>query len=434
MKFKSVFQGVTMQRVVVTGIGIISAIGQNVKEYGQSLRAGRCGIETLKNRKGPTISVTIGAEIGEFSLENQLQSFTELSEDFKQNAFYATKRSPLAIQASLVSALEAWENAQLHHRPISTERLGIVVAGHNLTQQYQYENYPKFQQTPEYLSPRYPLHFMDTDQVGTLSEIFQIHGEGFTVGGASASGNVAIIKGYQLIQLGLVDACLVVGAMADLSPMDLQGFYNLGAMGGKRFVDEPKKACRPFDKDHEGFIYGQASGCLILESQQSAVKRGVQPVAEMLAGAVVLEGNRLADPSEKCEIRAMEAALSQAKIQPNEVDYLNAHGTSSPLGDETEINAIQQVFREHSSRLWINSTKGLTGHCLYSAGVVEAIATLIQMRDGFVHPNRNLDNPIDNRVRFSGSVSLPAQIEMAMSNSFGFGGINSSIIFVNGEW
>jgi malonyl-ACP decarboxylase len=245
-----------MQRVVVTGMGIISAIGQNVKEYEQSLRAGRCGIETLKSKDGPAISVTMGAEIGEFSLETRLQQFAELPKDLRQNAYYATKRSPSTIQTSLVSALEAWENAQLHSKAISKERLGIVVAGHNLTQQYQYDNYPKFQQTPEYLSPRYPLHFMDTDQVGTLSEIFQILGEGFTIGGASASGNVAIIKGYQLIQLGLVDACLVVGAMADLSPMELQGFYNLGAMGGKRLVNEPKKACRPFDEDHEGFIYG----------------------------------------------------------------------------------------------------------------------------------------------------------------------------------
>jgi malonyl-ACP decarboxylase len=413
------------RRVVVTGMGTISAIGQNVKDYEQSLRLGRCGIDTLKSREG---SVTIGAEIAEFSLETQLQQFAELPKDLIQSAYYATKRSSSALQTSLVSALEAWENAQLHSKPISKERLGIVVAGHNLTQQYQYDNYPKFQQTPEYLSPRYPLHFMDTDHVGTLSEIFQILGEGFTVGGASASGNVAIIKGYQLIQLGIVDACLVVGAMADLSPMELQGFYNLGAMGGKYFVDEPKKACRPFDKDHEGFIYGQASACLILESQKSATGRGVQAVAEILGGALVLDGNRLADPSEKSEIRAMESALHQAQIKVNEIDYLNTHGTSSPLGDEIEIKAIRQVFQNHFSRLWINSTKGLTGHCLYSAGVVETIATIIQMQAGFIHPNMNLDHPIDSTARFSGSVSTPAQIETAMSNSFGFGGINSSIL------
>ncbi len=414
------------RRIMITGIGVISAIGQSVKEYRQSLRTGLSGIGTLTGRSMPAISVTIGAEIGDFSLAARLQQYAFLPEELIQNAQQYAGRSPYVIQASVVSALEAWENAQLHENPISSERLGIIVAGHNLSQHYQYENYPKFQQTPEYLSPRYPLHFMDTDQVGTLSELFHIQGEGFTVGGASASGNVAIIKGYQLIQSGLADACLVVGAMADLSPMELQGFYNLGAMGGKRFVDEPKKACRPFDKDHEGFIYGQASGCVILESKESAARRGLQGMAEILGGTMILDGNRLADPSEAGEIRVMESALNQAQVKANEVDYLNAHGTSSPLGDETEIKAIRQVFQDHL--LWINSTKGLTGHCLYSAGVVEAIASIIQMQEGFVHPNLNLDNPIDTACRFSGSVSAPEKIEIAMSNSFGFGGINSSII------
>jgi malonyl-ACP decarboxylase len=417
---------------MITGMGVISAIGQNIPEYGQSLRAGRCGIGTLKSVGEPAISVTMGAEIGNFSLETRLQQYAFLPEALIQNAQQYAGRSPYAIQTSVVSALEAWENAQLNENPISPERLGIVIAGNNLSQHYQYDNYPKFQQTPEYLSPRYPLHFMDTDQVGTLSELFQIQGEGFTVGGASASGNVAIIKGYQLIQLGIVDACLVVGALADLSPMELQGFYNLGAMGGKRFVDEPEKACRPFDKDHEGFIYGQASGCMILESKESAARRGVQGVAEILGGAMILDGNRLTNPSEAGEIMVMELALTQAQIKANELDYLNAHGTSSPLGDETEIKAIRQVFQDHLSRLWINSTKGLTGHCLYSAGVVEAIASIIQMQEGFVHPNINLDNPIDRACLFSGSVSAPEKIEIAMSNSFGFGGINSSIILKKG--
>jgi len=421
------------RRVMITGMGIISAIGLSIQEYGQSLRAGLTGIGTLKGRSGPTISVTMGAEIGDFSLNTRLEQYASLPEELIQNAQQYARRSPYAIQTSVVSALEAWENAQLHSNPISTERLGIVIAGHNLSQHYQYHNYPKFQQTPEYLSPRYPLHFMDTDQVGTLSELFQIQGEGFTVGGASASGNVAIIKGYQLIQLGLVDACLVVGAMADLSPMELQGFYNLGAMGGKRFVNQPEKACRPFDKDHEGFIYGQASGCLVLESTESANRRGVQGVAEILGGALILDGNRLADPSVAGEMRVMELALNQAQVKANQVDYLNAHGTSSPLGDETEVKAIRQVFQDHLSHLWINSTKGLTGHCLYSAGVVEAIASIIQMQDGLLHPNLNLDNPIDTSCRFSGSVSAPAKIEIAMSNSFGFGGINSSIILKKGD-
>jgi malonyl-ACP decarboxylase len=416
------------QQVLVTGMGIISAIGQNIKEYGQSLYAGHHGITKLKDTFDPPISVKIGAQIRDFSLNTKLEEYAFLGKELIQNAQQYTRRSPYVIQTSVISALEAWGNAQLHDKAIYPERLGIVVAGHNLTQHYQYDHYPKFRQNPEYLSPWYPLHSMDTDQIGTLSELFKIQGEGFTVGGASASGNVAIIKGYQLIQLGIVDACMVVGTLADLSPMALQGFYNIGALGGKRFADQPEKACRPFDKDHEGFIYGQASACLILESTNSADQRGVKGVAKLLGGALVLEGNRLANPNEMSEIRAMKSALDKAHVKIDEVDYLNAHGTSSPLGDQTEIKAIRQVFQDRLSDVWINSTKGLTGHCLYSAGIVEAIATIIQMQQGFIHPNLNLDNPIETRCRFSDSTSVSTQIKTAMSNAFGLGGINSSII------
>ena len=182
------------------------------------------------------------------------------------------------------------------------------------------------------------------------------------MGGASASGNVAIIKGYQLIRSGLADARPVVGPAAGLSSLELQGLYNLGTMGGKRFGNEPELACRPFDKDHEGFIYGQAAACLVLESRLSARQRGAAGLAEVLGGVLVLHGHRLPDPSEAWEIRAMASALNQAGIDAGKVDYINTHGTSTPLGDETEINAIREVFNDNVAKVWLNSTKGLTGH------------------------------------------------------------------------
>jgi malonyl-ACP decarboxylase len=274
---------------------------------------------------------------------------------------------------------------------------------------------------------------MDTDHVGTLSEIFQIQGEGFTTGGSSASGNVAIIKACQAIRWGILDSCVVVGALADLSPMELQGFYNLGAMGGKRFHDQPGKACRPFDKDHEGFIYGQAGGCLVLESWESAQKRGIPILAQIAGGALVLDGNRLPNPNTHGEARAMTSALKQAGVQPGDIDYLNAHGSSSPLGDETEIDAVKKVFKENISHLRINSTKSLTGHCLTAAGVIETIATIIQMKEGFIHPNLNLEHPIDDECKFSRQQSIETSISTAMNNSFGFGGINTSVIIKKGN-
>lgn len=331
-----------------------------------------------------------------------------------------------------IRGFRSYVQAQLFQTPIVRDKIGLIVAGSNLTNCVQASFFPKFQQDPEYLSPMYALLFMDTDHIGTISEIFNIAGEGFTVGGASASGNIGIIKGFQMIQLGIVDACIVVGALADLTNMELQGFYNIGAMGGKTFHDKPEKACRPFDRDHEGFIYGQASGCLILESFESAQKRNIPLLAEMLGGSIILDSNRLSDPNENGEIKAMESALKQAGITVQDVDYINTHGTSSPLGDATELSAIKKVFKEETARVWVNATKGITGHCLFSAGVVEAIASVIQMRVGFIHPNINLENPIESDFRFAGNTSTTAQIKTAISNSFGFGGINTCIVLRNG--
>ncbi|HBV98899.1 MAG: hypothetical protein JL50_19370 [Peptococcaceae bacterium BICA1-7] len=415
-------------RVVVTGMGVFSSIGKSVEEYGQSLRAGQSGIGFYKGAMDTGISVSVGAWTGDISYETLVTGYS-LPGDLAQKAKQCARRSPFALQATALSAMEAWKGAMLYDCQIPSDRLGIIIAGHNLTQCFQYGLLNKFKQNPEYLTPSYALHYMDTDYLGTLSEIFGIQGEGFTAGGSSASGNVGIIKGLQIIRLGTVDACMVVGPLTDLSPMDLQGFYNIGAMGGRRFKDNPEKACRPFDREHEGFIYGQAGGCLILESMESAAKRGVPILAELLGGALVLDGNRLSNPSAEGEARAMEYSLKQAGVESGQVDYLNAHGSSSPLGDETEVAAIKKVFKKSLPRMWINSGKSMTGHCLCAAGVVEAVATIIQIREGFVHPNLNLDNPIDNECRFNDGTAKEADIEMAMSNSFGFGGINTSIIF-----
>ena len=232
----------------------------------------------------------------------------------------------------------------------------------------------------------------------------------------------------QLLQLGIIDACVIIGAQADLSPLELQGYRNIGAYGGKRFSSEPEKACRPFDKDHEGFIYGQASGCLILETRESAERRGVEALAKIAGGSICLAGNRLSNPSEEAEVRTMREAVARSGIRAEDIEYINTHGTSSPLGDDVEISAITKVFTKHLSEVWINSTKGLTGHCLHSAGIIEAIATIIQMQDGFLHASVNLDNQIDDRCKFCGPKKIDFNVNCALSNSFGFGGINTSIV------
>jgi malonyl-ACP decarboxylase len=418
------------KRVFVSGMGCVNSIAESAAEFEQALKEGRQGIDFYREsqQKGP---IKIGAEIRNFSLNKRMDHYFQ-NESIPQNllnkARKITRRSPFVIQTAIAAVLEAYIQADLFQKQISGERIGIIVAGNNLTNAVKNAYVEKCKNDLEYMSPSYALQFMDTDHIGTLSEIFGIFGEGCTVGGASASGNVGIIKAHEMLQLGIADICIVVGAMAELSDAEMYSFYNIGALGGRKFATEPGKACRPFDREHEGFIYGQGCGCFILESQESVSKRNVNVLAEMMGGAILLDGNRLSNPSEKGEARVMELALDRCGLVPEDIDYINAHGTSSPLGDETELKAIEHVWKDNVKNVWINSTKGLIGHCLYAAGVMEAIASIIQMKEGFLHPNQNLVHPIQKGFRFVGNEAEERQIDTAISNSFGFGGINTSIV------
>jgi malonyl-ACP decarboxylase len=415
------------QTVTITGMGIISSVGQGVPVFRDALFQGYNHFTRSLNY--PMLSFPVlGAFISDFNFSLALKTFSNLSDHRRQQLEKISRQVPKQIQLAIIAALETWQQAGLDQTPIGdASRVGLVVAGENTTGHYEYDLYATFQQQPDYLSPSYALHFMDTDHIGVLSEVFGILGEGFTVGGASATGNVALIRGYQLLRDNWQDACLVIGALADLSPMELQGFHNIGALGGHHFTEEPNKACRPFDKAHEGFIYGQAVGCLLLETVASAIKRKAPILGYFLGGALLLDGNRLSNSARQGEIRVMQQAIKVADITIEEIDYINTHGTSAPQGDQTEIEAIESLFAKNPNVI-INSTKSIIGHCLWSAGIVEAIATLIQMQEGFVHPTLNLDNPISDKSRFIRKKSQLFQMNTALSNSFGFGGINTAIV------
>lgn len=412
----------------ITGAGIFSSFGPGLNVLENALLQGKNNFHY--SLRFPELSFpVICTELPSFNLEKTLGLFVDLPQKLIHDASRIGRRTPLTVQACLISALEAWQQAGLHKYPINNHRLGIVVAGNNTTQRYYYDTYQSLEKNFNFLSPTYALHFMDTDLMGILSEIFTIHGVGFTVGGASASGNVGIIHAYRLIQQGFVDICMVIGAPADLSPMEVQGFWAIGAMGSQKFQHPPSQACRPFDLEHDGFIPGQSSACLILERIRTKEKDRL--LAEIAGTAMNLDGNRYANPSLSGEIKVMQQALQSGRLNPIDIQYINTHGSSSPLGDTTEIEAIKNVFGKEVSKIWLNSTKCITGHCLWSAGIVEAIASLIQLRTGFIHPNLNLENPIDDTCRFSRHQCESARVKFAMSNSFGFGGINSSIILKN---
>ncbi|NEQ41943.1 MAG: polyketide beta-ketoacyl:ACP synthase, partial [Okeania sp. SIO3I5] len=283
----------------------------------------------------------------------------------------------------------------------------------------------RYQSRPELIRPTYVLRVWDTDILGLLSQCFQIQGEGYSVGGASASGAVAIIHAARQIVTGVTDISIVVGSLFDICAYECQGLMNLGAMGSDRFGDSPELACRPFDHDHDGFIYGEGCGVLVLERADSAQARGVVSQGKLLGWGLNLDGNRSPEPSQSGEERAMQAALAMADLKPEQIDYVNTHGTSSPLGDRTEIAALKSAGLNHCL---VNATKSLTGHCLTAAGVVEAIATLLQMNSSFCHPTKNLVNPIDDTLNWVKETAVKAEIKYAISNSFAFGGINTALL------
>lgn len=420
------------ERVFVTGLGIVAPSAIGVPAFASALREGRSAFAVLRAegvRRELPVALLDGFELAP-SL-HALQAHAGAAPALVARAEHLGRRSARSVQVALLAALEAVLDAGLAADEAVLGRCGVVVAGQNLNQRAVFENAARFAAVPEHLSPSYAMHHLDTDHVAAISELLGLRSEGMTVGGASASGNVAIVQAMRLVRGGYVESCLVVGAMTDLSPMELGALESLGALAGERYGARPDEACRPFDRDREGFVYGQSCACILLESAAHARSRGARIAGEILGGSVVLDGRRSTEPSALGEATAMRRALADARVRPELVDYVNAHGTSSRIGDATELEAIADVLAEHLPRAWVNSTKGLVGHGLSAAGVTEALATLLQMRGGFVHPNKNLANPLREGFRLAPAESVGVELAVAMSNSFGFGGFNSSIVLAS---
>lgn len=418
------------RRVFVTGMGCVTAAGNGCMELLAFLREGKTAIGSSVFFHSMAPELKVAAEI-----KSPVFWDTQNEEGILRRIAKVIRKKPdLSMEAAISSILEALWMAGVPQANLKAlgGKIGLVVGGSNLSQNTQYKLHEKYQDALGFVSPKYALEFFDTNFVGVLSEIFGVESEGVSIGGASASGNVAILQAYRLVTYGVLDACLVASPVADLSPLELNAFQNLGVFGN-RFHTSPEKACRPFDKHHEGFVLGQGSGAILLEAAEFARKRGARAYGEIVGGAMKLDGNHLADASALGEQRCMEQALSDAKISASEIGYVNAHGTSTPLGDKTEAIAISRVFPQAKPR--INSSKCIIGHCMFSAGILETITTLLQMNHHFLHPNVNLDCPIEECAGLSmvGKETVETAVDIAITNSFGFGGINTSVVLRKAE-
>jgi malonyl-ACP decarboxylase len=418
-----------MSRVFVSGMGIHGASGYGCARFARALRAGESLVRpcaepqlTFRLYKAPLAAFDFKACLGEL-----MKREPELSEAKLETAWRAARRSSATVQLSVLVALEAWHQAELGKCRAVPERVGIVVAGHNTTQRYQREIAGVFESDLSFVSPEYAFQSLDTDHVGTLSEVLGAHGEGHTIGAASASGNLGLLQGYRMIHHGYLDVCVVVGCMAELSAFELQALHNAGALAPQRGADTDAVVSRPFDRAHQGFVPGEASGCMILESAASVAARGVAPLAQMCSAVATLSGSRLPAPDARAEAAVMRRALAEAHQTAANVDYVNAHGTGSPAGDCAEGEALRAVFGQLPASPYINTSKAIVGHCLWSAGVIEAIATVIQINGSFVHATPGLCSPIHDGLRWARERCIETPIRLALSNSFGFGGIQSCL-------
>ncbi|MCT2583111.1 polyketide beta-ketoacyl:ACP synthase [Actinophytocola sp. S1-96] len=320
----------------------------------------------------------------------------------------APGRSALPARSGAAVAVAAMRAAGLTAAEL--ESAALVVAGNNLALDYHAGVWQRFNERPGSVRPSHAMAYLDTDVLGVVSEATGIRGEGCTVGGASASGTLAVIAGARLIRSGEVDTCVVVAPANELSGAERRALLSSGAM--------TEGVCRPFDEARDGFCYVQAAASVVLR------RRG-QALAWLSGYGQRLDGRRGTAPDPSGQAEAMRRALADAGIRPSAVDYVNAHGTGSVAGDAAEATALVDVF---GTGPLVNSTKGLVGHGLGAAGLTELIATIVQLRDGFVHPNPNLVTPLPNAPRLAGRTSTATGPRVAVSNSVAFSGINAALV------
>jgi len=393
--------------LVVTGMGAVSAIGAGKALFRDGLFEGRQAFGVMQRPGRQQSSAFLGAEIADIPLAwcpPRLQA------------------ASLSVRAALFVLHEAWEEAGL--ASVEGHRIGLVVGGSNVQQREIAQLQARYRDRQQFLPPSYALSFSDSDLCGYCTQQFGIRGVAFTCGAGPASGQMAIVQAAQLLLTGQVDACVVVGALMDLSHWECQAFRALGAMGSDRFAAAPAQACRPFDQDREGFIFGECSGALVLERAAHARNRGAAPIACLAGWGVVMDGNRDPSPSLDGEVHAIRTALGAARWSASNVEYVNPHGSGSVLGDSTELLALHECGLRQAR---INATKSLIGHGLTAAGTVEVVATLLQMQAGRLHPTRNLERPVDPDFAWVTGSCAEHRFSKALTLSMGFGGVNTAL-------
>lgn len=411
-----------LKRVVVTGAGALTPIGNTLSAFWEALAAGKSGCAPITHFDASKFKTRIACELKGFDAKDHF--------DRKE-----ARKLDLYAQYAMVAAHEAMQDARLLDSEVDLERAGVVWGsgiGGIGTFWEEAEGFFKGDGTPRF-NPFFIPKMISDIAAGQISIRYGFRGPNYSVVSACASSTHAIIDATNLIRLGKADVFITGGSEAAINPPSVGGFGAMMALSTRN--DDPQGASRPFDKERDGFVMGEGAGVLILEELEHAQRRGAKIYAEVAGTGMTGDAHHLTAPHPEGlgAAKVMQLALEEAGVRPEDVDYVNVHGTSTPLGDVAEIKALESVFGESVyGKVSISSTKSMTGHLLGAAGAVEALACLFAMQKGIVPPTinlKNVDEAIDPRIDLTPNKAKERKVNCVLSNTFGFGGHNSSIVF-----
>lgn len=404
------------RRVVITGLGAITPIGNNVEEFWEGIKTGKCGIDEIKSFDTTNFKVKLAAELKEYDPEKYFE---------RREA----KRLDKFSQYAIIASKEAWKDSGLNKEEENMERVGVVIgSGIGGIETIETENQKCITKGPDRVSPMYIPMGISNMATGNVAIELGAKGESVAMVTACASGTHCIGESYRMIKHGYQDIVIAGGTEAGITPLGIAGFTNIKALTK---TEDKTRASIPFDKERSGFVMGEGAGVIILEEMEHAIKRGAKIYAELVGYAATSDAYHITSPAPEGEggARAMKLAMEDAKVKPEEITYINAHGTSTHLNDSCETSAIKTALGDASKTVMVSSTKGNTGHLLGAAGGVEAIVCAKAIEEDFVPATINYKVPDEEcDLDIVPNEGRNVEVKCAMSNSLGFGGHNSTII------
>ena len=419
----------SQKRIVVTGMAAYTPISTTLQELFDGLMTGKSAISRWKSMDVENVYSKVGGDLEEaIDVKAEIEKLKGILPEPKiKHLKRICRNAPFSAKFGMLCAIHAWHNAGLKFdgSDVDPFQTSAILGGHNFNQRYVGHVHEQFMEEPEYIDGLYALTGLDTYIVASISDILGVRGPSYTIGGACASTNIALRDAMREIRYDGGKISVVAGAVFDFGPLDLQAMCLIDAITYKNFNDNPTAASRPYDTKREGFVPTWGCGTLIVEDLEHALARGAKIHAEVLGVQANCDANHLPQPSTEGQARLMRDLLKNCGLRPEDIDYVNAHATSTPLGDLTELRAIQEVFGSHAKNIRVNATKSVLGHTCWSAPTVESIAAIMQMNAGTLHRSYNIDE-LDPEVEVDvcADANTPFTVNTILKNSFGFSGIN----------